>query len=121
MRGFLLLLLLLVVVGQGAVLYLGYEREQALTAEVAALHNEVAALRKDVSVQRNKLAKIERQSVSAMVTKANKVIVDGWDAIVDSVESEMTRARAALTELESDTPADQTEPRSAAPQSNMPQ
>lgn len=104
MRGFLLLLLWLVVIAQSAVLYLGYEREQALSAEVVMLHNEVAALRSDVEVQRNKLTAMEHQSVSAMVAKANKVIVDGWDAIVDSVESEMTRAREALTELDEQKP-----------------
>ena len=120
MRGFLLLLLWLVVLGQGAIIYMGYEREQALSAEVAALHKEVAALRKDVSVQRGKLAAMERQSVSAMVAKANKVIVEGWDAIVDSVESEMTRARAALTELEAEEPSDQTTPGGAQSRPGQP-
>ncbi|WP_339616179.1 hypothetical protein [uncultured Gilvimarinus sp.] len=117
MRGFLLLLLWLVVLGQGAIIYMGYEREQALSAEVAALHKEVAALRKDVSVQRGKLAAMERQSVSAMVAKANKVIVEGWDAIV---ESEMTRARAALTELEAEEPIDQTTPGGAQSRAGQP-
>ncbi len=102
MRGFLLLLLWLVVVVQSAVLYLGYEREQALSAEVAALHDELATLNNNVAELRNKVAAMEQQSVSAMVAKANKVIVQGWDAIIDSVESEMGRARAALTELDAE-------------------
>ena len=106
MRGLMMLLLWIVVLAQTAVLYLGYQREQALSAEVTSLRAEVTTLRQSLAQQRNKLAQIERQSVSAMVAKANKVIVEGWDAIVDSVESEMVRARQALTELEAEQAAE---------------
>jgi|GEM_PF-5887118 len=104
MRGFLLLLLWVLVLGQGAVLYWGYEREQTLSAELDSLHQEVASLRQELTEQRNTLAVMEQQSVSTMVSKANKVIVEGWDAIINSVESELGRARAALSELERETP-----------------
>ncbi|WP_041523640.1 hypothetical protein [Gilvimarinus agarilyticus] len=100
MRGLMMVLLWVVVLAQAAVLYMGYQREQALSAEVASLRSEMTSLRQNVAQQRKKLVQIEQQSVSAMVAKANKVIVEGWDAIVDSVESEMVRARKALTELD---------------------
>jgi F0F1-type ATP synthase membrane subunit b/b' len=119
MRGFLLLLLWLVVLAQGAVMYWGYEREQVLSSQVAALQEQTQTLQQTLDVQQRQLTAMEQESVSAMVSKANKVIVSGWDAIVDSVESEMVRARAALTELErtgangsasSAAPADQPQP-----------
>lgn len=34
-----------------------------------------------------------------MVKKANEVIVDGWGAIANSIESELEKARSALQQL----------------------
>lgn len=117
MRGFLLLLLWLVVLVQGAVIYWGYEREQVLTTQVVALQKQTETLQQALEAQQRKLAAMEQESVSAMVSKANKVIVSGWDAIVDSVESEMVRARAALTELERPETSGNKSSASSAPQS----
>ncbi|WP_157497837.1 hypothetical protein [Gilvimarinus chinensis] len=96
----LLILLVIAVSAQGAALYWGYQQHLQLTARVAELETQSAALQTRAEALGNTIKKMEQDSVGAMVKKANQVIVQGWDAIVNSVEAEMDRAREALEHLD---------------------
>ncbi|UTF60457.1 hypothetical protein [Gilvimarinus sp. DA14] len=100
----LLILLVIAVSAQGAALYWGYQQHMQLKARVAELESQSADLQARAQALSNTIKKMEQDSVGAMVKKANQVIVQGWDAIINSVEAEMDRAREALEHLD-DEPA----------------
>ena len=111
----LLILLVVAVCAQGAALYWGYEQHRGLKARVTSLEAQQAELQAQADGLKATIKKMEQDSVGAMVKKANQVIVQGWDAIVNSVETEMDRAREALEHLDEEPATDASQPAPAAP------
>ena len=111
----LLILLVMAVCAQGAALYWGYEQHMDLKSRVVALETQQAELRVQAQSLKATIKKMEQDSVGAMVKKANQVIVQGWDAIINSVETEMDRAREALEHLDDETAAEASESAPTAP------
>ena len=102
----MVLLLVLAAIAGGAALYWGYAQQQVLTVRVATLEKELASVKSELASTKSKLQAMEQDSVGTMVKRANEVIVKGWDAIVDSVESELSRARDALQHLDQSSSSD---------------
>lgn len=102
----MVLLLVLAAIAGGAALYWGYAQQQVLTVRVVTLEKELASVKIELASTKSKLQAMEQDSVGTMVKRANEVIVKGWDAIVDSVESELSRARDALQHLDQSSSSD---------------
>lgn len=102
MTKFVTVLLLAVVLLQALALYHGYQRQDKTDGQLVHLQQQVTLLEQRLVQQEAQIRTLEEQSVSAMVDKANTVIVEGWDAIVDSVENEMEKAQQALRQMNSE-------------------
>lgn len=99
MKNLFTLLLFLAVIAEAAALYWGYENQQEMQLTLASQQQQISQLQAELAAQQQALSAIEEKSVGAMVKKANTVIVEGWDAIATSVESELEKARSALQSL----------------------
>ncbi|MBU2886993.1 hypothetical protein KO507_14580 [Gilvimarinus agarilyticus] len=99
MRNLLTFVLFLVVAIEAGLLYLGHQRQLELQADLVEQQKAITALQVKVDQQAQTLGALEDETVGAMVQKANAVIVGGWDAIANSVEAELDKARQALEQL----------------------
>ncbi|MDO3385771.1 hypothetical protein QWI17_07975 [Gilvimarinus sp. SDUM040013] len=103
----LVFVMLVLLFAEAGALYLGYERQKVMQGQLVSQQNQIIQLQQQLAVQNELIASLEEDSVGAMVKKANAVIVEGWDAIATSVESELEKARHALKDLNEDTEAKQ--------------
>ena len=84
----------------------------ATQARIDALTDEVSALEKSLDEANAKLDAVESASLSGIIDNANEALLDGWSAMVETVEKELQRARETFAKPE---------PRDAAPSRPAPQ
>lgn len=85
-----------------AVLVLGWmtyqTREQLLQSErqIAVLQESITVTQQELVQVNGKLEELNKTSVKGLVKEANNAILDGWEALVNSVENEVRKARESM-------------------------
>lgn len=93
-----LVILLFIVVGLGAGYgYKLYESHHAyktqLELEIKNLKMELRDLQELVKFQDERIAQLEKTSINKLVDDANQMFLDGWESMLDTLETELDRAR----------------------------
>lgn len=104
-------ILLIAVVALG---WMNYQtREQLLQSErqIAVLQDSISLTQKQLVEMQGKLTELDKTSVQGLVKEANGAILDGWEALVNSVENEVRKAREAM-QHQNQAPAPQADPNS---------
>lgn len=104
-----ILLVAVVVLG-----WMNYQtREQLLQSErqIAVLQDSISLTQKQLVEMQGKLTELDKTSVQGLVKEANGAILDGWEALVNSVENEVRKAREAM-QHQNQAPAPKADPNS---------
>lgn len=89
-------LLLVVLAGMGYLYYDGQQQLQENRQQNATLTLQVDNLRQQVTALEGELKALDEASMRGMVREANSTILDGWQALISTVEGELRKAREAF-------------------------
>lgn len=78
--------------------YESRQREEQLRQQLAEMQAQVVQLQEQVGSLRQEVQTLDESSVEGLVRDANEAILQGWEALVDTVENELKKAREALKE-----------------------
>ena len=88
------LIVLLVIAGW--FLYQQHQEKQALQVLNQQLQTELAIVRQSLAESQKKAEELEEKSIEGMLRETNKVVVSGWETLLDTVEQELNKARDAI-------------------------
>ncbi len=77
-----------------------------LQSSLDELRLRLDLLEREQARLQDELQTLQRQSVKGMVEQANAAILDGWQALVETIEKQLREARAALPVEEPSAPAE---------------
>lgn len=86
----ILFVLLLLLIGYS------YDRHQAYEELVAInqqLEADVAEVKQSLAEAHLKNKELEKKSLEGMLNETNKVVISGWEALLNKVEKELSKAR----------------------------
>ncbi|MYM62515.1 hypothetical protein [Pseudomaricurvus sp. HS19] len=111
MKRFAVLLIVLLGGSLGAN-YLMWEHLQTLTTQQGADSVKLAELEQQVNLMNaellrinEKLASVDEQSLEGMARRANDALLDGWEALMQTLDRELQKAREGLEEASPGDPA----------------
>lgn len=118
MNNILSVILLIAVVVLG---WMQYQTQQQLVQserQIVVLQESIAATQNQLATMQNKVTELDKTSVQGLVKEANGAILDGWEALVNSVENEVRKAREAMqddNQNDAKTPETPTTPKLESP------
>ncbi|TQV78079.1 hypothetical protein FKG94_13440 [Exilibacterium tricleocarpae] len=95
-RSLLVAALLVAMVLSGWQLYQSHRRQAVLQQQLLTLQAELEGLRGQLGTVQQELDSLEQSSVKGAIEEANSAILSGWEALLETVEGELSRAREAL-------------------------
>ncbi len=111
MKRFAILLIVLLGGSLGAN-YLMWEHLQTLTkqqgadaAKLAELEQQLGLMNAELLRINEKLAGVDEQSLEGMARRANDALLDGWEALMQTLDQELKKARDSLDEAPPADPA----------------
>ena len=93
-----LVLLLAIALVSSWQFYEAQQREQQLQARVTELETNLQAMEERLKSLEGQVVKLRESSVEGLVNEANSAILEGWESLVNTVESELKKARKSLRE-----------------------
>ena len=96
MQKLISLLLLIIVALLTWQLYLTRQGLSQSQQQVAALTSNLETTQSEVEALKLHLQELEKQSIKGVVNETNEAILDGWEALVDTFEEQVERARKSL-------------------------
>jgi len=99
----LIAVLVLLFMGSVGQYWLTQQALEASRLEIAQLRAQVEQLDTEVEQLQGQVALLGKTSVQGIVREANSALLDGWSSLMSTVESELVKAREAMTS----TPASQ--------------
>ncbi|GAA5316613.1 MAG: hypothetical protein AseanaTS_18170 [Candidatus Pelagadaptatus aseana] len=105
----------ILVVAVGVLGWMLYQTQQQLASsqqQVQLLEESLTVTQNEVGRLQEQVAQLDRSSIQGLVREANDAILDGWEAMVKTVEEEVKRARETMEQsMPASPPAEQpTEP-----------
>ncbi|MFQ3199460.1 MAG: hypothetical protein ACI9SK_000167 [Zhongshania sp.] len=95
--------------------YWQYQKQQAYRQEVDAelinLSARVNNIEERIDIAKVEIDKIQQNSLGGLIESANDALIQGWSAMIDSVEKELERAKKGIS-----TPPNAAEPNSMSVQ-----
>lgn len=81
---------------QGWFLYEYYNKNQVLIADNIQLEQQLLVANESLVVINEKVEKLEKNSLNSVLKETNEAVVKGWESLLNSVESELERARESV-------------------------
>lgn len=100
-----------------ALAWMNYQTTQQLQQSerhIALLQESLSSTQQQLAQVQNQVTELDKASVQGLVKEANGAILDGWEALVNSVENEVRKAREALQQ-NNDAPNPETGPELESP------
>ena len=66
---------------------------ETMNAQLVLLSTRVDSVDERVQLARDKLEKLEQSSLGGLIENANDALIQGWSAMIDTVEKELQRAK----------------------------
>jgi len=88
---------------------------ETVNAQLMQLSARVDGIDETVQLARKELEQMEQSSLGGLIENANDALIQGWSAMMDTVEKELQRAKESL-----DKPAPKMDPNSAPSQGKQP-
>lgn len=66
---------------------------EAMNAQLVLLSTRVDSVDERVQLARDKLDRLEQSSLGGLIENANDALIQGWSAMIDTVEKELQRAK----------------------------
>lgn len=66
---------------------------ETMNAQLVLLSTRVDSVDERVQLARDKLEKLEQSSIGGLIENANDALIQGWSAMIDTVEKELQRAK----------------------------
>lgn len=104
MQKLTLALLVLVIAGMGWMYYDGQQQLKEARLQSQQLEQQLVLLNKEVAALSEQVEKLGDNSVEGLVRQANNAILDGWESLVNSVESELKKAREKVQQQQNTGP-----------------
>ncbi len=82
------------------------QRSQRLVADVTSLQQRVDNLDGRLRRTQERIKELEKTSIKGVVESANRTIVDGWSAMMATLEGELRKAREQMSQKEGDAGSD---------------
>ena len=100
-RSLALAVLMVAVVLSGWQLYQSHRRQAALQEQLLVVQAQLDGLQGELGQLQQELETLEKTTVKGAIREANDAILNSWETLMDTVESELSRARKALEEQQS--------------------
>jgi hypothetical protein len=91
--------LLVLVLVQAWFLYDYHNKNQQLMAENIQIETELFQAKESLISFKQKAEEQENRSLEGMLKETNKVVVSGWEKLLDAVEGELDKARDSIGQL----------------------
>lgn len=95
-RYLVIAVLLVVVVFQLYLYQESLKREQFLQHQISNLQQQVVDIDRELSALKVLVVKLDEGSLDNMVDEANEAFISGWEALMDTVDKELQKARESL-------------------------
>lgn len=110
-------LAIVIVLAVAAFEYWQYKDAEAhrtmVNAKLMQLSSRVEELDQNLLAARREMQELESSSLGGIIDNANEALIQGWSAMVDTVERELERARESIQQRQQPGPSDSP---SAAPE-----
>jgi hypothetical protein len=81
--------------------YWQYQEQQAhrqeFDAQLINLSARVNSIEERIDIAKDEIDKIQQNSLGGLIESANDALIQGWSAMIDSVEKELERAKKEIS------------------------
>lgn len=83
---------------------------QTVNAQLMLLSERVNGIDERVRIAKNELDEIQQNSLGGLIESANDALIEGWSAMINSVEKELERAKKGIDKKVPNTAPDNSSP-----------
>jgi hypothetical protein len=98
---FLSKILVVLLILAGVYIYQQEKKHAALESENTTLRTTIQALEESLAMANDKNSELEKKSVEGILRETNKVVVSGWETLLNTVEQELNKARKMIEQKKS--------------------
>jgi hypothetical protein len=114
---FLSKILVVLLILAGVYIYQQEKKHAALESENTTLRTTIQALEESLAMANDKNSELEKKSVEGILRETNKVVVSGWETLLNTVEQELNKARKMIEQKKSQEKEEETTSKSSPTES----